>query len=115
VRSEFKIEMSPEARQVRLGPKMRKVLEVRCRAPTAARRDVKGRSTRPTAEEVRVQPRTVNNWLGRFSDYGLWEAEACLEQATSRRPVPGLLLEINASNRDPDGSLMEFISYRPRA
>jgi Homeodomain-like domain len=59
--------MIPEAREVRLKPKIRKVLEARCRAPTTAQRDVKrarivllaaeGRSTRSIAEEVGVQPR----------------------------------------------------------
>jgi len=52
--------MIPEAREVRLKPKVRKVLEARCRAPTTAQRDVKrarivllaaeGRSTRSIAE-----------------------------------------------------------------
>src|ERR1700686_2153945 len=53
--------MIPKAREVRLKPKVRKVLEARCRAPTTAQRDVKrarivllaaaGRSTRSIAEE----------------------------------------------------------------
>jgi hypothetical protein len=48
--------MIPEAREVRLKPKIRKVLEARCRAPTTPQRDVEcarivllaaeGRSTR---------------------------------------------------------------------
>jgi hypothetical protein len=33
--------MIPEAREVRLKPKIRKVLEARCRAPTTPQRDVK--------------------------------------------------------------------------
>src|SRR6476659_4654954 len=33
--------MIPKAREVRLKPKVRKVLEARCRAPTTAQRDVK--------------------------------------------------------------------------
>jgi len=51
--------MIPKAREVRLKPKIRKVLEARCRAPTTAQRDVKrarivllaaeGRSTRSIA------------------------------------------------------------------
>lgn len=54
--------MVPEAREVRLKPKIRKVLEARCRAPSTPQRDVKqarivllaaeGRSTRSIAEEV---------------------------------------------------------------
>ena len=73
--------MIPAAREVRLKPKMRKVLEARCRAPTTAQRDVKrarivllaaeGRSTRSIAEEVGVQPRIVSNWRRHFADHGL--------------------------------------------
>ena len=73
--------MIPAAREVRLKPKMRKMLEARCRAPTTAQRDVKrarivllaaeGRSTRSIAEEVGVQPRIVSNWRRRFADHGL--------------------------------------------
>src|SRR6187402_122741 len=73
--------MIPAAREVRLKPKMRKVLDARCRAPTTVQRDVKrarivllaaeGRSTRSIAEEVGVQPRIVSNWRRRFADHGL--------------------------------------------
>ena len=73
--------MIPKAREVRLQPKVRKVLEARCRAPTTPQRDVKrarivllaaaGCSTRSIAEEVGVQPRIVSNWRRRFADHGL--------------------------------------------
>src|ERR1700726_507487 len=73
--------MIPEAREVRLKPKMRKVLEARCRAPTTPQRDVKrarivllaaeGHSTRSIPEEVDVQPHIVSNWRRRFADHGL--------------------------------------------
>src|SRR5580692_11389164 len=73
--------MIPKAREVRLKPKVRKVLEGRCRAPTTAQRDVRrarivllaaeGRSTRSIAEEVGVEPRIVSNWRRRFADHGL--------------------------------------------
>jgi transposase len=73
--------MIPEAREVRLQPKIRKVLEARCRAVTTAQRDVRrarivllaaqGRSTRSIAEEVRVQPRIVSHWRRRFAEHGL--------------------------------------------
>src|SRR5437588_5510199 len=73
--------MIPEAREVRLKPKVRKVLETRCRAPTTAQRDVKrarivllaaaGRSTRSIAKEVGVQPRIVSKWRWRFAEHGL--------------------------------------------
>ena len=73
--------MIPEAREVRLKPKIRKVLEARCRAATTAQRDVRrarivllaarGRSTRSIAEEVGVQPRIVSHWRRRFAEHGL--------------------------------------------
>src|SRR5947207_15961837 len=73
--------MIPKAREVRLKPKVRKVLEARCRAPTTAQRDVKrarivllaaeGRSTRSIAAEVVVQPRIVSHWQRRFAEHGL--------------------------------------------
>ena len=73
--------MIPKARKARLTPKIRKVLEARCRAPSTAQRDVKrarivllaaeGRSTRSIAEEVGVQPRIVSNWRRRFAEHGL--------------------------------------------
>ena len=73
--------MIPEAREVRLRPKIRKVLEARCRAPSTPQSDVKraqivllageGRSTRSIAKEVGVQPRIVSKWRHRFADHGL--------------------------------------------
>src|SRR5437762_7208105 len=73
--------MIPKAREVRLKPKVRKVLAARCPAPTTAQRDVKrarivllaaaGRSTRSIAEEVGVQPRIISNWRRRFDEHGL--------------------------------------------
>src|ERR1700688_1751004 len=72
--------MIGEAREVRLKPKVRKVLEARCPA-TTAQRDVRrarivllaaqGRSTRSIAGEVRVQPRIVSHWRRRFAEHGL--------------------------------------------
>jgi transposase len=73
--------MIPEAREVRLRPKIRKVLEARCRAPSTPQGEVKrarivllaaeGRSTRSIAQEVSVQPRIVSKWRHRFADHGL--------------------------------------------
>jgi len=73
--------MIPRAREVRLKPKIRKVLEARCRAPSTPQADVKrarivllaaeGRSTRSIAEEVGVQPRIVSKWRWRFAEHGL--------------------------------------------
>src|SRR5215467_3481101 len=73
--------MVPEAREVRLRPKVRKVLEARCRAPSTPQGEVKrarivllaadGLSTRSIAKEVGVQPRIVSKWRHRFADHGL--------------------------------------------
>src|ERR1700757_4284420 len=73
--------MIPEAREVRLKPKIRKVLEARWRAATTPQRDAQrarivllaaeGRSTRSIAAEVGVQPRIVSHWRRRFGDHGL--------------------------------------------
>src|SRR5215468_5823855 len=86
---------SPEAREVRLKPKVRKVLEARCRAPTTAQRDVKrarivlraaeGRSTRSIAEEVSVQPRIVSHWRRRFAEHGLGRLQA--RQRAGQKPI----------------------------
>ena len=73
--------MIPEAREVRLSRKDRKVLEARCRSPMTPQRDLKrarivllaadGRSTRSIAKEVGVQPRIVSLWRHRYADHGL--------------------------------------------
>lgn len=73
--------MIPEAREVRLSRKDRKVLEARCRSPVTLQRDLKrarivllaaaGRSTRSIAKEVGVQPRIVSFWRRRFADEGV--------------------------------------------
>src|SRR5215831_1935175 len=73
--------MIPEAREVRLRSKERKVLEARCQAPSTPQGEVKrarivllaadGLSTRAIAKEVGVQPRIVSKWRHRFADLGL--------------------------------------------
>ena len=73
--------MIPEAREVHLSRKDRKVLEACCRSPVTLQRDLKrarivllaaaGRSTRSIAKEVRVQPRIVSLWRHRYADHGL--------------------------------------------
>src|SRR5213593_1307582 len=73
--------MIPEAREVHLSRKDRKVLEERCRSPLTLQRDLKrarivllaaaGRSTRSIAKDVGVQPRIVSLWRHRFADQGL--------------------------------------------
>src|ERR1700676_3098032 len=73
--------MIPEAREVRLSRKDRKVLEACCRSPVTLQRDLKrarivllaaaGRSTRSIAKEVGVQPRIVSLWRHRYADHGL--------------------------------------------
>src|SRR3979409_1602475 len=73
--------MIPEAREVHLSRKDRKVLEACCRSPVTLQRDLKparivlvvaaGRSTRWIAKEVGVQPRIVSLWRHRYADHGL--------------------------------------------
>src|SRR5436190_3933989 len=73
--------MVPEAREVHLSRKDRKVLEACCRSPMTLQRDLKrarivllaadGRSTRSVATEVWVQPRIVSLWRHRYADHGL--------------------------------------------
>src|SRR5246500_5679561 len=73
--------MIPEAREVHLSRKDRKVLEACCRSPVTLQRDLKrarivllaaaGRSTPSIAKEVGVQPRIVSLWRHRYADYGL--------------------------------------------
>src|SRR4029453_5477530 len=73
--------MIPEAREVHLSKKDRKVLEACCRSPVTLQRDLKrarivllgagGRRTRWTAKEVGVQPRIVSLWRHRYADQGL--------------------------------------------
>src|ERR1700749_63545 len=73
--------MIPDAREIRLRPKVRKGLEARCRAASTPPGDVKrarivllaaeGRSTRSIAKELGVQPRIVSKWRHRFADHGL--------------------------------------------
>src|SRR6266705_379216 len=73
--------MIPEAREVQLSKKDRKVLEACCRSPVTLQRDLKrarivllaaaGRSTRSIAKEVGVQPRIVSLWRHRYADHGL--------------------------------------------
>ncbi|MHC2585234.1 transposase [Bradyrhizobium diazoefficiens] len=73
--------MIPEAREVHLSRKDRKVLEACYRSPVTLQRDLKrarivllaadGRSTRSIAKEVGVQPRIVSLWRHRYADHGL--------------------------------------------
>ncbi len=83
--------MIPEAREVHLSKKDRKVLEERCRSPVTLQRDLKrarivllaaaGRSTRSIAKEVGVQPRIVSLWRHRYADHGL--------EGLQSKPLPG--------------------------
>src|SRR5476649_2050170 len=100
--------MIPEAREVHLSRKDRKVLEACCRSPVTLQRDLKrarivllaakGRSTRSIAKEVGVQPRIVSLWRHRFADQGLDGLkdqprpgkEPLYMPATDKR-IPGLL------------------------
>jgi transposase len=90
--------MIPDAREVRLKPKIRKVLEARCRTLTTAQRDVhrarivllaaEGRSKRSIAAEVGVQPRIVSKWRHRFADHGLGGLKA--RPRASKKPIYGM-------------------------
>src|SRR6202165_2229525 len=72
--------MIPEAREVHLSRKDRKVLEACCRSPVTLQRDLKrarivllaaaGRSTRSIAKEVGGQPRIVRLWGQRHVGLG---------------------------------------------
>src|SRR5260370_35104911 len=83
--------MIPEAREVHLSRKDRKVLEACSRSPTTLQRDLKrarivllaaaGRSTRSIAKEVGVQPRIVSLWRHRYADHGL--------EGLKDKPPPG--------------------------
>jgi transposase len=83
--------MIPEAREVRISRKDRKLLEARCRSPWTLQRDLKrarivllaaeGRSTRSIAKEVGIQPRIVSRWRHRFADQGL--------EGLADKPRPG--------------------------
>src|ERR1700752_5369962 len=89
--------MIPKAREVRLRPKVRKVLEARCRAPSTPQGDVKrarivllaaeGRSTRSIAKEVGAQPRIVSKWRHRFADHGLAGLES--RPHRGKKPIYG--------------------------
>jgi transposase len=73
--------MFPDAREVRLRPDERAVLEARLRAPTTEQRQAfrarivllaaDGRSTRSIARELATMPRTVSLWRIRFAEEGL--------------------------------------------
>src|SRR3989442_11636919 len=73
--------MIPEAREVHLSRKVRRVLDACGLSRVTLHRDLKrarivllaaaGRSTRSIAKEVGVQPRIVSLWRHRYADYGL--------------------------------------------
>src|SRR6201997_2300089 len=104
--------MIPEAREVHLSRKDRKVLEARCRAPSTPQSDVKraqivllaaeGRSTRSIAKEVGVQPRIVSKWRHRFADHGLAGLAMTLN-SRRKRPTWSVSISIRLPRRSPDG------------
>ncbi|MHC2577495.1 FixJ family two-component response regulator [Bradyrhizobium diazoefficiens] len=94
--------MIPEAREVHLSRKDRKVLEACCRSPVTLQRDLKrarivllaadGRSTRSIAKEVGVQPRIVSLWRHRYADHGLEGLQdngLASSRSIRRRPTSG--------------------------
>lgn len=82
-----------KAREVRLTPGDRAVLEARCRATTTAQRDVRrariillaaaGASTRSISRTVGVEEAVVSTWRNRFADQGL---EGLQDRQRSGRP-----------------------------
>ena len=99
--------MIPEAREVHLSKRDRKVLEGRCRSPVTMQRDLKrarivllaaaGRSTRSIAKEVGVQPRIVSLWRHRYADHGLEELQDKPRPGNSRsirRPTDKRILRL---------------------
>jgi transposase len=82
-----------KAREVRLTPEDRAVLEARCRAATTAQRDVwrarivllaaDGASTRSISRTVGVEETVVSTWRNRFADQGL---EGLEDRARSGKP-----------------------------
>src|SRR5260370_36795614 len=87
--------MIPEAKEVHLSRKDRKVLEACCRSPVTLQRDLKrarivllaaaGRSTRSIAKEVGVRPRIVSLWRHSYADHDV--QYLCRSR---RRPTHGL-------------------------
>ena len=83
--------MIPKAREVRLSPEDRLVLEAAVRAPTTEQRAAlrarivllaaEGRTTRSIARELNVMPRTVSDWRIRFAEQGV--------AGLSDKPRPG--------------------------
>lgn len=86
--------MIADAVEVRLRRKDRAVLEARLRAPTTSRRDARrakivllaaaGGTTRAIARELKVMPRTVSLWRGRYAREGLSGLDE--RQRTGRKP-----------------------------
>src|ERR1700726_2257128 len=99
--------MIPEAREVHLSRKDRKVLEACCRSAVTLQRDLKrarivllaaaGRSTRSIAKEVGVQPRIVSLWRHRYADHGLEGLQD--KPPTHRQSLPRATTAKNLSKR----------------
>src|ERR1700687_5391492 len=104
--------MIPEAREVFLLRKDRKVLEACCRSPVTLQRDLKrarivllaaaGRSTRSIAKEVGVQPRIVSLWRHRYADHGL--------DGLQDKPRPG---KQPIYTKAPDKRILELLDNPP--
>jgi transposase len=82
-----------KAREVRLTPEQRAVLEARCRAATTPQRDVRrarivllaadGAATRAISRTVGVEEAVVSTWRNRFADQGL---EGLTDRKRSGKP-----------------------------
>src|ERR1700688_4719245 len=105
--------MIPEAREVHLSKRDRKVLEACCRSPVTLQRDLKrarivllaaaGRSTRSIAKEVGVQPRIVSLWRHRYADLGL--------EGLKDKPRPGNKQPIYT--KATDKRILRLLDKRP--
>jgi transposase len=109
--------MIPDAREVRLEPETRAVLEARVRAPTMPQRDVlrakivlmaaDGLATRLIARELGVMPRTVSVWRNRFADEGL--------DGLQERPRPGGRASAAKYDATTDRRILDKLAEPPPA
>jgi hypothetical protein len=109
--------MIPDAREVRLEPETRAVLEARVRAPTMPQLDVlrakivlmaaAGLATRLIARELGVMPRTVSVWRNRFADEGL--------DGLQERPRPGGRASAAKYDATTDRRILDKLAEPPPA
>lgn len=109
--------MFPAAREVRLGPDERAVLEARLRAPTTEQRHVlrarivllaaDGEASRAIARELGIMPRTASLWRIRFAEAGL--------DGLADRPRPGGRASSAKYNASSDARILALLDQLPPA